>query len=119
MSNFGSFIQRMLIHKAVYWQRTGPDGHGGSEYADPIEIDCRWDEIKELIQAENGREITSNAQVLVNQDMSENDMLYFGELSELDSDQEDDPDSAGAYRIKSFRKIASINGRFYKKMAYL
>ncbi len=116
---FDTFIKRMCNQTAVHWQRTGSDGHGGSEYADPVEIDCRWDEVRELILSENGREIVSDAQVLVTQDISENDMLYLGSLDDLDSGQQADPNEAKAHKVRRFRKIPTIDGRYYKRIAYL
>ncbi|MFP4046757.1 MAG: hypothetical protein ACLFT4_03240 [Bacteroidales bacterium] len=120
MSNFNRFIDRLCNDTAVYWENLGPDGYGGILYGSPEEIDCRWVESKELVLDENGREVVSNANVLVKKDLTEGGFLYHGTLNDLDSDEQEDPKKKHtAYQILRFIKIPSINKKVYKRKAFL
>jgi hypothetical protein len=119
MSDFNRYIERLCNDTAVYWENIGPDGYGGNEYKEPVEIDCRWSDEKELIKSGDGREVISQANLLVVQDLKEGSMVYHGTLSDLDSDQQDSPKKTDAYQILRFTKVPSINGRSYKRKAYL
>lgn len=38
-----SFIKKVCVQTAVYWEHIGTDEQGDPCYAPPIEIKCRWD----------------------------------------------------------------------------
>lgn len=117
-----TFPNDNLNQTAVYWANPVKDGYGKFTFDDPIEIDCRWIEKTKLIMNKNGDQINSFAQVQVNRDMKEQEMLFLGTLDDLDSSEEEDPqeidNSIGrAYSIKRFVKIPSIdNQRIYRKV---
>lgn len=119
MSNWNNFIKRMCQQKAVYWKPDGYDGRGGYTFDKPVEIDCRWNDTREILQDNNGDEIVTNAEVLVLQDVEEKGMLKLGTLDDLNSFEETDPVKTGAYEIKRFRKIPSIDGKNFKRKAFL
>ena len=119
MSDFDKYIERLCNDTVVYWENIGPDGYGGNEFKEPVEINCRWSDEKEFIKSGNGREIISQASLLVPQDLEEGSMVHHGILNDLDSDQQDNPKEISAYQILRFTKIPSINGRSYKRKAYL
>jgi hypothetical protein len=106
--------------KAVYWARLSPDGYGGWDYDDPVEIDVRWDETQEIIRDDKGEEFASRAQILVDQDMSVGDYLMLGELDDWDSSASAEPLSRStAYPIKRFDKIPDIMAESYIRTAWL
>lgn len=110
-----------MAQTAVYWDSPIPDGHGTYTYDSPIEINCRWENKSEVIKDDKGEEIVSFAQVYVDQDVSENGYLFLGDLDDLDSAEEESPETAyGSYRIKKFEKSAEHRSttQFLRK-AYL
>lgn len=114
------YIKRLCKHTAVYWEPTGSDGYGYNTYSNAKEIKCRWSEEKELIKDNQGKEIISNANVLTLIDLKEDGMLYWGNLNDLDSSQQDDPKTVeGAYTIIRFTKVPDISGKNYKRKAFL
>lgn len=99
------FVASVCVQTAVYWGNPQPDGYGGTDYDDPVEIYCRWDDQTERITNNQGEEIVSKAQILVTQDLDEGGLLYLGTLGDLDSAQEDDPETvSGGYKIQRIDK---------------
>ena len=99
-----SFIRRVCVQTAVYWGNPRSDGYKDI-YDEPVEIACRWDGSTKLITDAKGNQAVAVAEVLVTQDLDVDGLLYLGELSDIDSNQEDDPATIpGAYKIKKFDK---------------
>lgn len=76
-------VARFTVETCVYWGTPVKDGVGGWTFADPVEIDCRWDEKQELKVAANGNRWSSQAAVLVNIDLDRMGYLYHGSLADL------------------------------------
>ena len=99
------FVESVCVQTAVYWGNPTPDGYGGTTYDDPVEISCRWDETINIIRNNQGEEVVSKAETLVTQDVDENGMLYLGELDDLDSAEEESPETVnGTWKIIRFDK---------------
>lgn len=99
------FISSVCVQTAVYWGNPQPDGYGGRDYDDPTEISCRWDGSTKRITNNQGEEIVSRAEILVTQDLDDDGMLYLGTLDDLDTSQQNDPESVSrAYRIQKIDK---------------
>ena len=124
-----TFIARRCNQTAVYWGSPVNTGAGRKKtYAEPVEIDCRWEDSAQLISDDKGNEITSRAVIFVTQDVDEQGMLYLGELETLydlvgesSGGGLDDPQAiANVYTIRRFEKVPSINDptQFLRK-AYL
>lgn len=120
-----SNITKNCTQTAVYWASPTPDGKGGMTYADPVEISCRWEDRVEVVamagEDRKGIEEVSKAVVYVLQDVAEQGMLYLGTLDDLDSDEEDAPETIdGAYRIKRFDKIPRLGSTTeFMRKAYI
>jgi len=109
------FVKKVCVQTAVYWAAPEADGYGGMSFSDPVELTpptngVRWDEKVQLIldkgTTDTGKEIISNAVVLLNQDVVEQGYLYLGSLDDLDSGEQDDPLTVeGAWEIKQVEKI--------------
>ena len=120
-------IKGMFTDKAVYWGNPQNDGEGGFTFNDPIELDCRWEDIEQVILDSKGASITSRGLVFLDQDVDIDGMLYLGTLADLhldDSDDSsaiwDDPRSVeGTYFIKRFQKTPSLRGDGFLRKAYL
>lgn len=121
-----SLLAQTCTQTAVYWGAPEDDGYGGKNFDSiyPVEIACRWKEKTELIVRVGARlseELISNAQVFVTQDVDEKGYLYLGTLDDLDSGEEENPETVdGAYIIKKFEKIPALRSttEFVRK-AYL
>lgn len=99
-------LQRGVYQTAVYWANPRNDGFGGTEYDAPVEIDCRWREVRERFTDQNGVEQTSQAEVLVFQDLEIGGLLYLGKLGDLASDEEASPEQLmDAFKVKKFEKV--------------
>jgi len=116
-----SFIARLCSQTAVYWGTPVEDGYGGKTFADPVEIDCRWEDALEVVSSADGNEIIVKSAIYVTQDVDEEGYLYLGTLDDLDSGEEADPATVdGAYIIKRFDKVPALRrtNEFIRK-AYL
>lgn len=122
--------------KSVYWESLSEDGYGGKTFADPIELDCRWENINQVVTDAKGEEITSRALVFITQDVEEEGLLYHGTLDDLylnssgdsymdssgnlDSDEYISPVTIeGVFIIKRFQKTPSLSGNGFLRKAYL
>jgi len=101
------FIEKVSVQTAVYWGSPTNDGYGGKTFADPVEIDCRWEDRTDVLRTSAGNEVVSKAKVLVTQDLDEEGFLYLGELDDLDS-APIPSEVDGAHKIVRFDKIPMI-----------
>lgn len=114
------WFERQLDQIAVYWASPVKDGYGGFTWNDPVEIDCRWVGSTRVITNANGQEVVCRAEVVVDQDLDKEGVLYLGSLADLDSAEEDDPDTVdGAYRIQRFDKSPTWDCSAFYRKAYL
>ena len=116
-----SILERQYKQDAVYWGNPQENGSGGFTFDDPIEIKCRWEDIKQVVTDKKGNEITSRAVVYVKQDLDEEGMIYLGTLDDLTSAMEIDPKTVeNAFIIKRFAKIPSLQSSTeFVRAAYL
>jgi len=120
-----SLISRMRRQTGVYWafQNTESggaayDGDGQPLYTDPVEIECRWDDLSEQFIDYVGTEQVSRSLVYVDRDMKPGEVLFLGELTDLDS--EDVPkDNEGAWEIRKFEKNPNLRNTETLRTAYL
>ena len=122
------FVKKVCVQTAVYWAASKSDGYGAISFSDPIELTppngVRWDGKVQLIMdkgtTDTGKEIVSNAVVLLNQDVDEQGYLYLGSLDYLDSNPGNPKEISGAYEIQRFDKTPAMRSttEFLRK-AYL
>jgi hypothetical protein len=119
MASIEKFIEKVCVQTAVLWTYSGSDGYGGSSFAAPVEISCRWEDYDQTMEDDNSVEFVSQATLLVTQDVKMNDFLYLGTLTGIASNP--DPMSIdGAYKVRSFRKIPMIfKTDIFVRKAYL
>ncbi len=68
----------------------------------------------------DGNEKVCRAEIQVNQDISEEGMLFLGDLDDLDSSQEDDPKAVdNAYAVLRFDKIPTVKADAFFRKVYL
>ena len=119
-----NFINRTCTQTVVYWGNPKDDGVGGKSFDDPVEINCRWEEKKQLIDRvgeRTGEQIVSKAVVTVLQDVDELGYLFLGSLTDLSSSEEGNPRLLdAANEIKRFDKIPALGSTTeFIRIAYL
>jgi len=120
-----NLIARRCTQTAVYWGNPQPDGYGGYTFDDPVEINCRWEDVTVMIADQTGaskEEIEARSVVYVTEDLDIGGMLYLGTLDDLTSTEEASPINIerGVYVIRRFAKIPSLSGdNNYLRKAYL
>ena len=86
MSSITGLLNRTCRQKAVYWGSPRTNGLGrGMTFADPVEVNCRWEEMEQVVTDARGVEVTSRAQVFLLQDVDEEGYLFLGTLADLGS----------------------------------
>lgn len=90
MGRKDKFIKKFCVQTAVYWGNPIKDGEGGFTFDDPVEIDVRWDEKREVITDARsgetfGKQIISKAEILLTVDLDQQGYLYLGALDDFDS----------------------------------
>lgn len=110
------FIETVAVQTAIYWGAPVANGEGGMDWAEPVELKVRWDNVTKLIRDAKGKEVACRAVVLVAGqlepdgtvtpvDLQVDGRLYLGSIDGLDSGQEADPLSLeAAWPIMRFDK---------------
>lgn len=121
-------IEDMFTQKAVYWGNPKNDGEGGFTFDTPVEIDCRWESMNQVVTDSKGSEITSRAIVYCGLDLDEEGMLLLGELEDLYDSYASDSSAQevehpknipNTYYIKRFQKTPSLIGDGFLRKAFL
>lgn len=107
--SIGSFLRKIRLQTAIYWKTNGSDGYGNKLYDSPVEIDCRWEDVDEVMHDENGEMYVAKSMVIVDREMARGDWLMKGEL---DSTIPDSPiGETTAYEIRKFMAIPDIKNK--------
>jgi len=101
--------------KCVYWGSPVSDGKGGYTFAAPVEIACRWEAKQELKEDYNGNRFSSQASVLVNQDIDRQGYLANSTLVALQAiatakgyDINNPRDFPDVFIVRQFEKIPMV-----------
>ncbi len=106
-----AIFEGMMIHKAVYWAPPTNDGWGKPTFADPVEIDCRWEDTTKVFVSKEGKESISQSIVFTEEGLATDGYLWKGEEADLDSEQGEDPRKLDdAYVIRSVAAIPGLDG---------
>jgi len=103
------FIAKVCVQTAVYWGNPVPSGTGQMNYDDAREIFVRWTDKAQIVKSADGKEIVSIAEVLVQEDLGMEGLLYLGSLSDFSPLQLSNPvNLEGVLEIKGKDKIPMI-----------
>lgn len=116
MSNY---LTKNLKQTCLYWGNSVADGYGGYTFDDPIEIDCRWEDLQELFIDSTGNEAKSLAVVFLDRDVVSGEYLMLGDLDDLSSSSAEPDQESNAKQIRSFKKIPNIKGTDYLRKVWL
>jgi len=109
-------ITKMRKQSGVYWAFANTesggiayDNYGNPQLTDPVEIDCRWEDVNiEFLDATGTRQL-SNAIIYVDRAMKPGEVLFKGELTDLSVAEQADAKSAeGAWEIKRYDELPTL-----------
>lgn len=86
-----SFIDKVCVQTAVYWAPGTLTGYGDTRSWTCMEVKVRWDDETELITNHYGKEVVSNAQIMVNANLDPEGMIYLGTKASLSAQQQSNP----------------------------
>jgi len=120
-----SIITRMLKQKAVYWppgsEETGGrdyDDYGKPVYAQPVEIDCRWEDVNEEFVQASGERVAAQCVVYTDRDVRIRGVLMLGTLPDV-LDSLNPKANPNAWEIRRFDKIPNLRNTEILRKAYL
>ncbi len=120
-----SIITRMLKQTAVYWALASGDDVSYDDYgqpivtiADPVEIDCRWEDVNEEFIAADGTKQVSRAVVYVSEDVAVGGILMLGTEDDI-TDSVNIKENVGAYEVRKFDKLPNFRATEHLRTAYL
>ena len=108
----------MRKQNAVYWAIASIDGHGQEVYASPVQIDCRWEDSNEEFLDANGDRQISNAVVYTDRDTTPKGVLMLGVLADI-TDAVNIKENSGAWEIRKFNKLPTLNAKEFLRTAFL
>lgn len=86
-----SFIDKVCVQTAVYWAPGTLTGYGDTRSWTCMEVKVRWDDETELITNHYGKEVVSNAQIMINANLDPEGMIYLGTKASLSAQQQSNP----------------------------
>lgn len=101
---------RRLKQKAVLWAYYDTDGNGEPRVSDPVEIDCRWEDITSQMLSENGEPVQIEAEVFVDQAIAVRSVIWKGSLEDL-------PSTPTALKeVYAYVEVPDIKGRKFDRL---
>jgi len=113
------YTERNLNQIAVYWGNPTNDGSGGYSYADPVELDCRWESVDTVSASSIGLNYVVEHEVQVAQDLDKDGMMLLGTIDSIGESDLSVPERLGAKRIVKFDKIPDLKATHFFRKAYL
>ena len=96
-------------HTATYWPIKADDGFGGQTFDEPITLDVRWQDRRELIRDDEGREKVSRHVVYLVE--GEASIVEGGWMARGDKTATADPRQAGgAAVVQQVEQSSSLDG---------
>jgi hypothetical protein len=69
----------------VYWQKMGSGPDGRPVYADPVPVNCRWEDHQQEIVSMDGRKILSKGYILLGQFLAPGSLVMLGTMANFQS----------------------------------
>lgn len=112
-----SVIKRMRKQFCVLWRRTGYSETGASEFDEPVQLRCRWDDCAAEYRNDNGEKALSKSTAYPETEVSIGDRMKVGEL---DSETALNPlDDDLALEVVGFEKIPNFKAKEFLLIAYM
>jgi hypothetical protein len=100
----------------VYWAPKAANRYGEPQYAAPVEVSCRWDDIQEVFVDATGNERVSRAKVMVDRDVALNGVLWLGLIAAL-TDEANPMKNTGFLKVMVFQKIPNRRATEFLRIA--
>jgi hypothetical protein len=100
-------------HQNITWWAATRRG-SGFDYAAPVLLRGRWEEVGELYLGPNGNELVSNAVAYLPQDVKTDDFLIQGDYTSHAT-----PAGLPAFRVLKFTKTPNVSATVFERKAYL
>lgn len=106
-------LKRLRTQDAVYWAPLGKGTDTGQEeYADPVDIKCRWADDWETVVMIGGSEGNINAVVDCDRVLEKDGLLRKGTVDDLDEATLADPfATAGTWKIRRFARVPKVRAK--------
>ena len=121
-----SIITRMRKQTCVYWPLASEesagidyDDYGQPIVADPVEIECRWEDVNEEFTAADGTRQLSKSKVYTDRDVDVGGILMLGTIEENITDSTNIKENEGAWEIKRFDKLPTFKATEFLRTAWL
>jgi len=114
-----NIIEKIRRQKAIYWAPASNDGYGNKTFSAPIEIDCRFEDVTNVITDATGRERVSNSLAYVDRELETEGYLKKGRLTDLDSSDSDPREIDKAHEIVRFDELPDFRNRKVLLTAYM
>jgi hypothetical protein len=111
-------LTTMLQQTCVYWAPSTPDRNGRTTFIDPVQLRCRWEEVREAYQAKDGTTAVASSKVFVESDVLEQGILWQGTLATV-VDAVNPLRNPRAHVIRSFSKLPTLYPDEYLRTALL
>ena len=108
-----------LNQTAVWWSGATNDGYGGRTFATMTEITVRWEDKPELFRNALGVEVTSQAVVYLDRDVTVGDYLMLGTVAVLASGADQPHDLPTSFAVKAFAKSPDLAAARFVRKAWL
>ena len=120
MSAADTFMSDTLKQFAVWWPKSADPGDMGRTWGTVSEISVRWITRGVLFTDVAGKEQRSEAVVYCQDDVSEEDYIYFGRLADLSGAEQADPFQVQNSReVRRFEKTPSIDADVFVRRAFV
>lgn len=113
-----AFEEMDRCQKCVYWEADGFDEYGKFKFLDPVELEVRWVPVTRVVADKKGNEITTSADVVVDQDVLLGSLMWLGELdlwNGTGSAGDDEP----ILQVAVFNSTTDLKGREVRRTANL
>ena len=118
-------LTKMLKQTCVYWEPASADS-GGDDFddygqpivTDPVELGCRWEDTNEEFTAPDGTRRVCRAKVDVESDVKVGGILMLGEIADI-TDSVDIKENDGAWEIRKFDKLPTLDATKFLRTCYL
>jgi hypothetical protein len=116
-----TFINRGHNQTIVYWAFSGRDGYGGASFSTPVEIQGRWEDKQKLFTDSTGQRLESSKLAYVDQDISPNDWMFLGNLSDIASsiDETNPKNVTESYEVKAVTKVPTLKADKFQRVVFM
>jgi len=101
-----------LRQKAVLWAASGRSGDGEYTVSNPVEIDVRWERVKDQIRDSQSNMIAIDSRIVVDQEVAIGSVLWLGCIDDYDSTATDNEFE----QVVAVPTIPDIKNRHYRRV---